>query len=203
VRRYLPAAERAGLPHRVLPRGVPRERHRHVDGVRAGRVLGDGRHGHVELDGPVGQGGRRGLQVGHQDGHRAAVAVQPGDEHAAAGHAAGPLRVDAPGDPAAGALRRPEREVGGAVRRVVRPVQAGAEHGQVGAPLERPSRLEVGGRTALGCGGGRRRRKQQQQQHHCPEEEPRGIVPTRHLPKAGHLCRGRALPVPVQWRMQL
>lgn len=54
-----------------------------------------------------------------------------GDEQAPAGHCAGELGVDAPRDPAAGGLRRPER-----VRRVVRPVQAGAAHGEVSAPLE-------------------------------------------------------------------
>ena len=183
VRRYSPSTERAGLPHRVLHRAVPRERHRHVDRVRAACVLGGGRDGHVELEGPVGQAGRRALEDGHQDGQAAAGAGR-GDEHAAADHAAGAVGVDAPGDPAAGALRRPERQVRGAVRWVVRPEQGGAEHGQLRAPLERPRRrLEPGGRAALGCRGGGRG----QQHQHGPGEEPHRVVSWRHRRSREHV----------------
>src|SRR5438552_2046710 len=85
-----------------------------------------------ELEVPRCQAERRALQIGLEDGHHANTgSVLRSDEDAAAGH-----RVDAPSDPAAGALRRPEREVDRPVRRVVRPGQAGTEHRQGGAPLE-------------------------------------------------------------------
>lgn len=47
-------AGRAGLPHRVLLRGVPGKLHGGVDGVGAVGVLGGGADGHVELEGVVG-----------------------------------------------------------------------------------------------------------------------------------------------------
>ena len=179
MRRDPPAAERPSLPHRVLHRAVPRQRHRRVDGVRAAGVLRGRANGHGEPEGVVGQAGDGGaLQVGHQDGHRAVAAGLGGDEHAAADHAAAASGVDAPGDPAAGVRRRAESHVGGAVRRVVRPVQAGAEHREGGAPLERPIRGELGGRAVLLLlllrrGGGRREEHQ-----HGREEEPSRLVPS-------------------------
>ena len=146
VHRYGPSPDRPGLPHHVLRRRVPRQRHRRVDGVRAGRVLGGGRRRHVEPEGPVPQAGAEALQHRRDDGHAAGAGAGGvdlrGDEHAAADHA-GALGVDAPRHPpAAAALRRAERDVRGAVRRVVRPVQAGAEHRQGVAPPVRPARLE-------------------------------------------------------------
>lgn len=109
-----------------------------------------------------------GLQVGHEDGHRAAAVVR-GDEDAAADHAAGCSGVDAPADPAAGVRRRAERHVGSAVLRVVRPVQARAERGKAVALHEGPPAAERRGQAVL------RRGRGGQEHHGGPkeEEEPR------------------------------
>jgi hypothetical protein len=180
VRRYPSVVERAGLPHGVLRRAVPRQRDGGEDGVRAARVLGGGRADHVELEVAGRQAGRRVRQVGLQDGGRAA-AVLGGDEDAAAGHFAGALGVDAPGDPAVGARRRAERDVGGAVLLVVRVVQAGAEHRQAVAEAEGPAVAERPGRAVLRRRGGR-------EEEHGPEEEPR-----RRLPRHGWMALGASL----------
>jgi hypothetical protein len=94
-----------------------------------------------------------------------------GDEQAPAGHCAGELGVDAPRDPAAGGLRRPER-----VRRVVRPVQAGAAHGEVSAPLEQsPWRRtwRTSNSLLLHHGGGR------EEHQHGNEKEQRRLATRR------------------------
>ena len=174
VRLYVPAAERPGLPHRVLLGGVPGQRDGGEDGVGAAGVVDGGRARHAELERRGLQVGRRGaVQVGHEDG-RGAAAVLRGDEDAAAGHAEA-AGVDAPADPAVGARARAERDVGGAVLRVVRPVQAGAERGHAVAPPEGPAAAERRGQAVLRRRGGR-----EEQHGGGGEEEPRRVARPRH-----------------------